>query len=44
VKCGIEPIQVQAEGKQIASGGEVKGDTTTLENFNVVAKLMTAEE
>jgi len=25
--------------KQIAAGGEIKGDTTTLEDFSVVAKL-----
>jgi acetyl-CoA synthetase len=30
--------------KQIAAGGEVKGDTTTLEDFNVIAKLSSAEE
>jgi acetyl-CoA synthetase len=30
--------------KQIAAGGEVKGDTTTLEDFNVLAKLSSAEE
>jgi acetyl-CoA synthetase len=30
--------------KQIAAGGEVKGDTTTLEDFTVLAKLGTAEE
>jgi acetyl-CoA synthetase len=30
--------------KQIAAGGEVKGDTTTLEDFSVIAKLSTAEE
>jgi acetyl-CoA synthetase len=30
--------------KQIAAGVEVKGDTTTLEDFTVVAKLATAEE
>ncbi len=30
--------------KQIASGAEVKGDTTTLEDFNVIAKLMAAGE
>ncbi|HYV26409.1 MAG TPA: acetate--CoA ligase, partial [Candidatus Eisenbacteria bacterium] len=29
--------------KQVAAGGEIKGDTTTLEDFNVLAKL-TAEE
>ena len=27
-----------------ASGGEVKGDTTTLEDFNVIAKLMATGE
>jgi len=30
--------------KQIASGMEIKGDTTTLEDFNVLAKLTQAEE
>ena len=30
--------------KQIAAGGEVKGDTTTLEDLSVIAKLSTAEE
>ncbi|MGE3311570.1 MAG: acetate--CoA ligase [Limisphaerales bacterium] len=30
--------------KQIASGIEVKGDTTTLEDFNVIAKLAQAAE
>ena len=30
--------------KQIASGVEIKGDTTTLEDFNVLAKLVQAEE
>ena len=30
--------------KQIAAGGEVKGDTTTLEDFNVLAKLTSAED
>jgi acetyl-CoA synthetase len=30
--------------KQIAAGGEIKGDTTTLEDINVVAKLSQAEE
>jgi acetyl-CoA synthetase len=30
--------------KQIASGIEIKGDVTTLEDFNVVAKLSAAEE
>jgi acetyl-CoA synthetase len=30
--------------KQIATGGEIKGDTTTLEDFNVLAKLSQAEE
>jgi acetyl-CoA synthetase len=30
--------------KQIATGGEIKGDTTTLEDFNVVARLTQAEE
>jgi len=30
--------------KQIAAGGEIKGDTTTLEDFNVIAKLSQAEE
>jgi acetyl-CoA synthetase len=30
--------------KQIASGSEIKGDVTTLEDFNVVAKLSAAEE
>ena len=29
--------------KQVAAGSEIKGDTTTLEDFNVLAKL-TAEE
>jgi len=30
--------------KQIASGGEIKGDTTTLEDFSVLAKLSQTEE
>jgi len=30
--------------KQIASGTEIKGDTTTLEDLNVLAKLAAAEE
>ena len=30
--------------KQIASGIEIKGDTTTLEDFNVLAKLASGEE
>jgi acetyl-CoA synthetase len=30
--------------KQIAAGTEIKGDTTTLEDLNVVAKLASAEE
>jgi acetyl-CoA synthetase len=30
--------------KQIAGGGEIKGDTTTLEDFGVLAKLAAAEE
>jgi acetyl-CoA synthetase len=30
--------------KQIACGGEVKGDTTTLEDFSVLAKLAAADE
>jgi acetyl-CoA synthetase len=30
--------------KQIASGNEIKGDTTTLEDFNVLAKLSAVEE
>jgi acetyl-CoA synthetase len=30
--------------KQIATGGEIKGDTTTLEDFSVLAKLSSAEE
>jgi acetyl-CoA synthetase len=30
--------------KQIAAGGEIKGDTTTLEDFGVLAKLSSVEE
>jgi acetyl-CoA synthetase len=30
--------------KQIAAGGEVKGDTTTLEDFSVLAKLSQSDE
>jgi acetyl-CoA synthetase len=30
--------------KQIAAGGEIKGDVTTLEDFNVLAKLSSTEE
>lgn len=30
--------------KQIAAGAEIKGDTTTLEDFSVLAKLNTVEE
>jgi acetyl-CoA synthetase len=30
--------------KQVAEGGEIKGDTTTLEDFGVLAKLSSTEE
>ena len=30
--------------KEIAAGGAVKGDTTTLEDFSVIAKLRENEE
>jgi acetyl-CoA synthetase len=30
--------------KQIAAGTEIKGDTTTLEDFAVLAKLSSSEE
>jgi acetyl-CoA synthetase len=30
--------------KQIASGMEIKGDTTTLEDINVIAKLAAGDE
>jgi acetyl-CoA synthetase len=30
--------------KEIAAGGDIKGDTTTLEDFSVLAKLKTEEE
>ncbi|MGI8967153.1 MAG: AMP-binding enzyme, partial [Limisphaerales bacterium] len=30
--------------KQVAAGIEIKGDTTTLEDFNVLAKLSSTEE
>ncbi len=30
--------------KQIATGVEIKGDTTTLEDFSVVAKLVQSDE
>jgi acetyl-CoA synthetase len=30
--------------KQVAAGGEIKGDTTTLEDLTVLAKLGSAEE
>ena len=30
--------------KQVAAGTEIKGDTTTLEDFNVLAKLGASEE
>ena len=30
--------------KQVAAGGEIRGDTTTLEDLNVLAKLSSAEE
>ena len=30
--------------KEVASGGEVKGDVTTLEDFSVLAKLKETEE
>jgi acetyl-CoA synthetase len=30
--------------KQIASGAEIKGDTTTLEDLGVIARLSAAEE
>jgi acetyl-CoA synthetase len=30
--------------REVAAGGEVKGDTTTLEDFSVVAKLRDSDE
>jgi acetyl-CoA synthetase len=30
--------------KQVAAGGDIKGDTTTLEDFSVLARLTQAEE
>ncbi len=30
--------------RELAGGGEVKGDTTTLEDFSVLAKLSSEEE
>ena len=30
--------------KQVAAGGEIKGDTTTLEDFNVLARLTQSDE
>ena len=30
--------------RDIASGGEIKGDTTTLEDFGVIAKLKEQDE
>jgi acetyl-CoA synthetase len=30
--------------KEVAGGGEVKGDTTTLEDFSVLAKLKESDE
>jgi acetyl-CoA synthetase len=30
--------------RELASGGEVKGDTTTLEDLSVIAKLRTDDE
>jgi acetyl-CoA synthetase len=30
--------------RELAAGGEVKGDTTTLEDFNVLAKLREEED
>jgi acetyl-CoA synthetase len=30
--------------KQVAAGGEIRGDTTTLEDFSVLAKLGSTEE
>ncbi|HWF19486.1 MAG TPA: AMP-dependent synthetase, partial [Verrucomicrobiae bacterium] len=30
--------------KQVAAGAEIKGDTTTLEDFGVLAKLSSSEE
>jgi acetyl-CoA synthetase len=30
--------------KELAAGGEVKGDTTTLEDFGVIAKLKEGDE
>jgi acetyl-CoA synthetase len=30
--------------KEIAAGGEVKGDTTTLEDLSVIAKLSVHED
>jgi acetyl-CoA synthetase len=30
--------------KELAAGGEIKGDTTTLEDFSVLAKLKETDE
>ena len=30
--------------KELATGGEIKGDVTTLEDFNVIAKLKESDE
>jgi acetyl-CoA synthetase len=30
--------------KELATGGEIKGDTTTLEDFSVLAKLKETDE
>ena len=30
--------------RELATGGEVKGDTTTLEDFSVIAKLKESDE
>ena len=30
--------------RELATSGEVKGDTTTLEDFNVIARLKESEE
>jgi acetyl-CoA synthetase len=30
--------------KEVAGGGEIKGDTTTLEDFSVIAKLKESDE
>ena len=38
------PGQAPQPLRKIASGGEIKGDTTTLEDLSVIAKLSQTED